>query len=218
MILLYILGAIAAIVLLIGTVPLTVVITAHSKKGVVAKAGFPPFFYLTLYPTYEDVFHKKGLLDASDDEALDAYMTKILNTYLPKEATKRKKKASTRELLDLTKLVGKIFFSTVERWTFVIKRCRIVVGSEDAAETAYLYGGVSAVVSYLLALIDKFTKKEPNAKKIQISADFEAKETTLDIRVDARVNLSKILLQYIRVLTKQSRKKLQASIRRKDNV
>ena len=134
MIFLYILGALAAIVLLVCTVPLTVVITANSKKGVVAKAGFPPFFYLTLYPTYEDVFNKEGLLDASDDEALAAYMTKILNTYLPKDATKRKKKSSARELLDLTKLIGRIFFSTVERWTFVIKRCRIVVGTEDAAD------------------------------------------------------------------------------------
>lgn len=204
MIFLYIFGAIVAAVLLFCTVPLTVVITANSKKGVVAKAGFPPFFYLTLYPTYEDVFNKEGLLNVSDDEAIAVYMSKILNTYLPKETTKRKKSKSTRELFDLTKLGGKIFFSTVEHWTFAIKRCRIVVGSEDAAETAYLYGGVSAGVSYILALIDKFTKKEPDVRKVRISADFEAKETTLDIRVDARVNLSKLLFQYIRVITKKS--------------
>lgn len=204
MILLYILGAIIAVVLLLSTLPLTVVVTAHSKKGVVAKAGFPPFFYFTLYPTYEDAFTKKELLDGSDDEALAAYMAKILNTYLPKEATKRKKSSSTSELIDVTKLVGKIFFTTVERWHFIIKRCHITVGTEDAAETAYLYGGVSAGVSYLVALIDKFTKKEPSTKNILISADFEAKETTLDICVHARVNLSGLLLQYIRVITKKS--------------
>ena len=203
MVFLTILFILAAIVLFFVTVPLTVVITCHSKKGVVAKAGFPPIFYLKLYPTYEDVFNKEGFLDGTDDEALAAYMTKIMNTYLPKEATKRKKSKSTRELLDLTKILGKVFFKTVERWTFVIKRCSIVVATEDAAETAYLYGGVSAGVSYILALIDKFTKKEPKTNKIRISADFEAKETTLDIRVDAKVNLSKLLFQYIRVLMKK---------------
>ena len=62
--------------------------------------------------------------------------------------------------------------------------------------------------SYLLALIDKFTKTEPNTKKICIDADFESGETTLDVRIDARVNLTKIVLQYIKVLLKQPKHKL----------
>lgn len=206
---LYIIGAVVACVLLIASLPLTVVITCHSKKGIRAKAGFPPFFYLTLYPTYEDIFSKEGFLkDGGSDEELAAYMAKIMNTYLPKEATQKPKKKSTRELLDLTKLVGKIFFSTADRWSIIIKRCRISVGTSDAAETAYLYGGMSALVSYILALIDRFTKKEPDTKKIRIDADFKSGETTLDIRVDARVNLTKIVLQYIKVLLKQTQHKL----------
>lgn len=206
---LYVIGAIVACVLLIASLPLTIVVTCHTKKGIHAKAGFPPFFYLTLYPTYEDIFSKEGFLkDDATDEDMAAYMAKIMNTYLPKEATQKKKSKSTKELLSLTKLAGKIFFSTVERWSIVIKRCRISVGTSDAAETAYLYGGVSALVSYLLALIDKFTKTEPNTKKICIDADFESGETTLDIRIDARVNLTKIVLQYIKVLLKQQKHKL----------
>lgn len=208
MIALYILGAIAAAVLLIASVPLTIVVTCHSKKGVFAKAGFPPFLYIPLYPTYEDVFSKEGLLDASDDEALAAYMTKILNTYLPKESTRRIKGKPIKETLDLAALAGRIFLKTADRWTIEIKRCRIVVGTEDAAETAYLYGGVSACVSYVLALIDRFTKKEPKTDKIKITADFEAKETTLDIRVQARVNLSKLAIQYVRILLKNHSKKI----------
>ena len=206
---LYVIGAIVACVLLIASLPLTIVVTCHTKKGIHAKAGFPPFFYLTLYPTYEDIFSKEGFLkDDATDEDMAAYMAKIMNTYLPKEATQKKKSKSTKELLSLTKLAGKIFFSTVERWSIVIKRCHISVGTSDAAETAYLYGGVSALVSYLLALIDKFTKTEPNTKKIRIDADFESGETTLDIRIDARVNLTKIVLQYIKVLLKQQKHKL----------
>ena len=205
---LIIIGSIAAIVLLLCTLPLTIVITCHTTKGIRAKAGFPPFFYMTLYPTYENIYKKDTLLDAEGgDEELAAYMAKILNTYLPKEATQKKKSKSTKELLSLTKLAGRVFFQTVERWSIVIKRCNIVVGTEDAAETAYLYGGISALVSYILALIDKFTKTEPQAKHIHITADFDAKETTLDIRVDARVNLSKVLWQYIKVLMKTQAKK-----------
>ena len=74
---LIIIGSIAAIVLLLCTLPLTIVITCHTTKGIRAKAGFPPFFYLTLYPTYEDIYKKDTLLDAEGgDEELAAYIAK----------------------------------------------------------------------------------------------------------------------------------------------
>lgn len=221
MILLIILGVIAATVLLLGTATATVIIAAHSEKGVTAKAGIPPFFYITLYPTYEDVFGKKNFIEGAEDEALAAHVAKILNTYLPKEATQKPKTSSTRELVDIGTLVGKLFVKTVDRWSFSVKRCHITVATGDAAETAYLYGGVSAGVSYLIALADKFTQKPIRLKNLRISADFEAKETKFDVRLEARVNISKLLLQYIRIATSKAKKqkpsKLRAFIRRKDN-
>lgn len=203
----WILIGILAGLLLLGAAPLTVSITYKSGDFVRVKAGVPPIM-LSLYPDPETeledesltLTEKRALLKKLEKnkakKAKKAAKKAAKKKTSPKKdekaegtAPQKKKKSAKRNIRFLIRFVSLLLKRTGERTTVTVKRCYLTVGSKDAAETAYLYGTLSASVAYLLAIIDVHTKKEPSRKHIGVYADFTADKITADIALTLKIRL-----------------------------
>ncbi len=201
MIALYILlGILAAIGLLLLS-PLSIRFRYRTDCELTVKAGVPPIM-LTLYPDLEtkiaeedDRKKKRALLDRLEKKRAKDAKKKPKPEKASKERNApdknrgKKKKSTKRSLRFLARFLKIMLKKFGNSATVKIDRFRVIVGSDDAAKTAYLYGGISATCAYLLAGLDCYLKKEPSRRHIMIDADFTADTITLDIDISVRVRL-----------------------------
>lgn len=201
---LVILGILSGLVLLFSA-PLTVSFRYRTRDELTVKAGVPPVM-LTLYPTLEarlddDTLtpkQRRRLLDriarkeAKREKKMAKKKTKTKNPEkeaAPTEKSPKKKKSIKRNIRFLARFAAVMLQKLGERARVTIRRCQIVVATEDAAGTAYLYGTVSAAVAYLLAFLDVHTKKELSRKQVGVYADFTKDTTTFDIHITLSLTL-----------------------------
>ena len=64
-----------------------------------------------------------------------------------------------------------------------VKRLKITVASDDAARTAYIFGGVSQAVAYLFSVLEKAVKFKADSKNICVNADFLADKMSQDVEI-----------------------------------
>lgn len=130
----------------------------------------------------------------------------------------KKEKQSIEDIVALVKLLIEIAKKVLEKtWRYIrikIERYDITVGTDDAAKTALIYGGVSQATSYLFTLLDETAHFRVKRKApVNVGVDFLSAETKASVQMDFRLRLWHILsiglgagITYLRGMKKNSTK------------
>ena len=110
----------------------------------------------------------------------------------------KKEKQSIEDIVALVKLLIEIAKKVLEKtWRYIrikIERYDITVGTDDAAKTALIYGGVSQATSYLFTLLDETAHFRVKRKApVNVGVDFLAAETRANVQMDFCLRLWHIL-------------------------
>lgn len=110
----------------------------------------------------------------------------------------KKEKQSIEDIVALVKLLIEIAKKVLEKtWRYIrikIERYDITVGTDDAAKTALIYGGVSQATSYLFTLLDETAHFRVKRKApVNVGVDFLAAETRANVQMDFRLRLWHII-------------------------
>lgn len=110
----------------------------------------------------------------------------------------KKEKQSIEDIVALVKLLIEIAKKVLEKtWRYIrikIERYDITVGTDDAAKTALIYGGVSQATSHLFTLLDETAHFRVKRKApVNVGVDFLAAETRANVQMDFRLRLWHII-------------------------
>lgn len=110
----------------------------------------------------------------------------------------KKEKKSIEDIISLVKLLIEIAKKVLEKtWRYIrikIERYDITVGTDDAAKTALIYGGVSQATSYLFTLLDETAHFRVKRKApVNVGVDFLSAETKASVQMDFCLRLWHIL-------------------------
>lgn len=110
------------------------------------------------------------------------------------KAAKQKKKeesATLQENLDLVKRIVSFFFSRLFGHLRIdLTRMHIVIGTDEAAKTAMMYGVAVQAVAYIVALLDKITNLHgPEKRDIYVDVDFLSEEIKIDVKIAFSIRL-----------------------------
>lgn len=110
----------------------------------------------------------------------------------------KKEKQSIEDIVALVKLLIEIAKKVLEKtWRYIrikIERYDITVGTDDAAKTALIYGGVSQATSYLFTLLDETAHFRVKRKApVNVGVDFLSAETRANVQMDFCLRLWHIL-------------------------
>lgn len=110
----------------------------------------------------------------------------------------KKEKQSIEDIISLVKLLIEIAKKVLEKtWRYIrikIERYDITVGTDDAAKTALIYGGVSQATSYLFTLLDETAHFRVKRKApVNVGVDFLSAETKASVQMDFCLRLWHIL-------------------------
>lgn len=131
----------------------------------------------------------------------------------------KKEKQSIEDIVALVKLLIEIAKKVFEKtWRYIrikIERYDITVGTDDAAKTALIYGGVSQATSYLFTLLDETAHFRVKRKApVNVGVDFLAAETRANVQMDFCLRLWHILsiglgagITYLRGMKKSGKTK-----------
>ena len=131
----------------------------------------------------------------------------------------KKEKKSIEDIISLVKLLIEIAKKVLEKtWRYIrikIERYDITVGTDDAAKTALIYGGVSQATSYLFTLLDETAHFRVKRKApVNVGVDFLATETKASVQMDFCLRLWHILsiglgagITYLRGMKKSGKTK-----------
>ena len=135
------------------------------------------FFKLPLYPSLPKKTKTKQIRQKRKEKKLKES---------PKDEEKRKH--SLGDIRDgistVTYLLSELLENFLSTLTITATRIYISVGSNNAAKTALLYGGICQGVSYLMELLDNVTRLKTNKNTyIHVGCDFSSEETIAEIRL-----------------------------------
>lgn len=131
----------------------------------------------------------------------------------------KKEKQSIEDIISLVKLLIEIAKKVLEKtWRYIrikIERYDIIVGTDDAAKTALIYGGVSQATSYLFTLLDETAHFRVKRKApVNVGVDFLATETRANVQMDFCLRLWHIIsiglgagITYLRGMKKSGKTK-----------
>lgn len=131
----------------------------------------------------------------------------------------KKEKQSIEDIISLVKLLIEIAKKVLEKtWRYIrikIERYDITVGTDDAAKTALIYGGVSQATSYLFTLLDETAHFRVKRKApVNVGVDFLATETRANVQMDFCLRLWHIIsiglgagITYLRGMKKSGKTK-----------
>lgn len=110
----------------------------------------------------------------------------------------KKEKQSIEDIVALVKLLIEIAKKVLEKtWRYIrikIERYDITVGTDDAAKTALIYGGVSQATSYLFTLLDETAHFRVKRKApVNVGVDFLSAETRANVQMDFCLRLWHII-------------------------
>jgi hypothetical protein len=100
----------------------------------------------------------------------------------------KKEKKSPGEILDIISLVANLIKKVVGKFfghlTIKLARIELKIATGDAATTAITYGAVTQAINLLFPVLDNIkTVKTPDAKQIDVVADFCSEESEIDIKI-----------------------------------
>lgn len=100
----------------------------------------------------------------------------------------KKEKKSPGEILDIISLVANLIKKVIGKFfghlTIKLARIKLKIATGDAATTAITYGAVTQAINLLFPVLDNIkTVKTPDAKQIDVVADFCSEESEIDIKI-----------------------------------
>lgn len=100
----------------------------------------------------------------------------------------KKEKKSAGEIVDIVSLVCDLVKKVVSRFfghlRIKLTRIKLKIGTGDAAATALTYGAVTQSINVLFPLLEGIKQvKFPKGDQIDITPDFTAEESEIDIRI-----------------------------------
>ena len=202
-----ILLGIVILIVLILLCPIHVLLRYDGKMTV--KAGIP-FLKFRIYPDREDDLLSDTLSQKKKRKLKQKLLKKEARAERRREKDRRKgKTASPKKLSDTLKQTkGKGYVKDLGRiFRFVrilaakfgkklhiqIKRLEIVAASDDAANTAYLFGALSQAVAYGLAAADKYTNIKFKNSRVLVRADFCSDKTRVNTEILFRMRVGSLL-------------------------
>lgn len=195
MIFLYILGGILLLLLLLLLIKVSFFAAFCDGKPYVA---FKVWFFT--FP----------ILDGSEKPAPHAVSGQPAKPKKPKKQKKKRKKEARpepgepptlSELASLAKQVLSDLYAGIKRgFRLEELRAKVLVASDDAADTAIRYGAVCALLSPVQAFADAVPKRKKNEKKILVGAecDFLADKPEIDVRLGFSFRVGNALMIALR--------------------
>ena len=117
-----------------------------------------------------------------------------------KEAKPKGKRRSALHTVKLALKAAKSLFGLFGRNVRIkIIRCRIIIGGDDPADAAVLYGTVNAAVRSLVTCLgalppeNTFNSEVLKTSRINIGIDFDAEKTKIDFEMRASLTLNGLL-------------------------
>ena len=100
----------------------------------------------------------------------------------------QKEKNTPGEILDIISLVANLIKKVVGKFfghlTIKLARIKLKIATGDAATTAITYGAVTQAINLLFPVLDNIkTVETPDAKQIDVVADFCSEESEIDIKI-----------------------------------
>lgn len=216
---LIVLAVLFLLILLILLCPVQIAVTYDGKFRLkVGAAGiririFPSDRELledpTLSPRKKQKIQKKLLKKAAraEKKAEKKSSKKVQKALADKHKKKEKKKASDgtkkkegpkakgllRDIRFLARAAKILLLKFGRRLRVKLKRLEIVVASPDAAKTAYLFGGVSQAVAYLLQSLDAYSRLSFRNERVSVKADFLKEKLSVDIDILFSIRVGSLL-------------------------
>lgn len=210
-----IISAIVLFFVALGMIPISVKVAAAGKGKEFRAAVRICILHI---PAYTLSFGG-GKAEKSAEPAAEQKLEKQKKQKSKKSAKPEKKeKQSIEDIVALVKLLIEIAKKVLEKtWRYIrikIERYDITVGTDDAAKTALIYGGVSQATSYLFTLLDETAHFRVKRKApVNVGVDFLAAETRANVQMDFCLRLWHILsiglgagITYLRGMKKNSTK------------
>lgn len=211
-----IISAIVLFFVALGMIPISVKVAAAGKGKEYRVAVCIRILHI---PAYTLSFGG-GKAEKSAEPAAEQKPEKQKKQKSKKSAKPEKKeKQSIEDIVALVKLLIEIAKKVLEKtWRYIrikIERYDITVGTDDAAKTALIYGGVSQATSYLFTLLDETAHFRVKRKApVNVGVDFLAAETRANVQMDFCLRLWHILsiglgagITYLRGMKKSGKTK-----------
>ena len=190
-----IISAIVLFFVALGMIPISVKVAAAGKGKEYRVAVCIRILHI---PAYTLSFGG-GKAEKSAEPAAEQKPEKQKKQKSKKSAKPEKKeKQSIEDIVALVKLLIEIAKKVLEKtWRYIrikIERYDITVGTDDAAKTAIIYGGVSQATSYLFTLLDETAHFRVKRKApVNVGVDFLSAETKASVQMDFCLRLWHIL-------------------------
>lgn len=191
---------ISAIVLFfaaLGMIPISVKVAAAGKGKDFRAAVCIRILHIPAY-TIKFGGGKAREADISEEEQEPKKKKKKKQKQKKAEKPQKKEKKSIEDIISLVKLLIEIAKKVLEKtWRYIRIKTEcydITVGTDDAAKTALIYGGVSQATSYLFTLLDETAHFRVKRKApVNVGVDFLAAETRANVQMDFRLRLWHII-------------------------
>lgn len=135
---------------------------------------------------------------------------------LDKEAFDEEKKSSgllntlKSDFLFLAEFIKKVL-GFLKKYTIKVLKADIVCATDDAAETAMLYGVCHAAVSPLLAFVHSTMRIDEKGEKINIVADYEGGKSSFKFEAVIKTNVFRALTALINLAKDEKSRNKKAS-------
>jgi hypothetical protein len=110
-------------------------------------------------------------------------------------ALEKEKKPSLIESVNLIASLLEVFFKKFFKYLKIkVARLNITVATDDAAKTAILYGAVSQTVSYIIALLHRYSNlSETKNAQFSVNSDFCASKSSADVCLSFSIRVGQVL-------------------------
>ena len=109
-----------------------------------------------------------------------------------KEKTEKKEKEK-RDIPSLVRSVADILGVFLRQFSKHVKirvlRYKIIIGTDDAAKTALLYGAAEQATAYLFTILGENAKFTFSKKNSLVWADFTSDRTMADVKIDVSISV-----------------------------
>lgn len=211
-----IISAIVLFFVALGMIPISVKVAAAGKGKEFRAAVRICILHI---PAYTLSFGG-GKAEKSAEPAAEQKPEKQKKQKSKKSAKPQKKeKKNIEDIISLVKLLIEIAKKVLEKtWRYIRIKTEcydITVGTDDAAKTALIYGGVSQATSYLFTLLDETAHFRVKRKApVNVGVDFLAAETRANVQMDFCLRLWHIIsiglgagITYLRGMKKSGKTK-----------
>lgn len=117
--------------------------------------------------------------------------------------SRRKKKKSPSDIIELIVYIAELIKAILGEFCNYarLKLCRVKVSiaTEDAAQTALIYGAASSAIYTALEFLDSFMTVKKNYKNIGVAPDFTADECRIDFKVVLKLKIIHLILAFINI-------------------